>query len=249
MLQFVCHPALQNLLTISREDAKCVTLPNNAVLISDYLPKTPPSIHAGLIEAVKFRLLHSTHFIFIASFFAKEKLLPYDTFGILSLSGTEFIRLPLQADKLLLLIEEKQNAELNLSKPAWEGFAIKACKALLKEKLSMLKHGDKLDFVNKVSFALRIEAQNCLKDPQRMVELKKLLVLVKSYNQKAEIIELIELSNVCESLSDSYLDSVIEFVNGLKQLEFLETQQQIDFHLLISDIDKLNTVFSKILNP
>lgn len=40
MLQFVCHPAIHNLLTTSREDAKCVTLPEKAVFISDYLPET-----------------------------------------------------------------------------------------------------------------------------------------------------------------------------------------------------------------
>lgn len=249
MLQFVCHPALQNLLTTSKEGLNCVTSTNNAVLISDYLPTTSPSIHSGLIEAAKFRLFHPSHFIFLASFFPKEMLLPFDTFGILSLTGIEFIRLPLQADRLLLLIEEKQRTETNLSKSDWETFAIQACKTLLKKKLSVLKHGGKFDFVNNVTFALRIEAQNCLENPLRIIELKKLLVSVKSYRQNKEISELIAISGLCDGLADQFMQNVSEFTKGLIQLESFESQQQIDFHLLISDIDKLNAVSSKILNP
>lgn len=249
MLQFVCHPALENLLTTSKEGVKCVTLPNNAVLISDFLPKVSQPIHAGLLEAVKYRLFHPSVFIFIASFFPKEKLHPFDTLGILSLTGTEFIQLPFYKDQFFRSLEEKQKTEFNLSKLEWETFAIRACKVLLKEKISVLKHGGKLDFVNRVSFALRIEAQNCLTNPQRIVELKELLLSIKLYNQKEDIAELIELSNVSKDLPDNLLKTVAGFVKGLKQLELLATEQEIDFHLLISDIDILNATSSKILIP
>lgn len=248
MLQFVCHPVLQNLLTTSKEGMNGITSKNNAVLISDFLPTTSPSIHAGLLEVVKYRLFNPSEFIFFASFFPKEQLLPLDTFEILTLTGTEFIRLPLQSDHLLLLIEEKQRTETNLSKSDWETFAIQALKTLLKEKLSVLKHGGKFDFVNNVTFALRIEAQNCLENPLRIIELKKLLVSVTSYGQNKEISELIAMSGLCDGLTDQFLQNVSEFTKRFIQLESYESQQQIDFHLLISDIDKLNTVSSNIIN-
>lgn len=249
MLQFVCHPTLENLLTTSKEGMKCVTLTNNAVIISDFLPKASQPIHAGLLKATKYRLIHPSNYIYIASFFPKEKLLTFDTFGILSLTGTEFIQLPFYKDQFFRSLEEKQKTEFNLSKLEWETFAIRACKVLLKEKISVLKHGGKLDFVNNVSFALRIEAQNCLTNPQRIIELKKLLLSIKLYNQKEEIAELIELSNVSKDLPDNLLKTVAGFVKGLKQLELLATEQEIDFHLLISDIDILNATSSKILIP
>lgn len=247
MLQFVCHPAIQNLLTTSEEGNDCVTSTNNAVCISDYIPTATPSIHTGLSEAVKFRLFNPSHLIFFASFFPKEMLLPFDTFGILTLAGTEFIRLPFCANQLLFSIKEKQTNGINLSQSDWETFALRAGKALLKEKLSVLKHGGKLDFVNDVTLTLRIEAQNCLKDSSRISELEKLLADVKSYNKNKEISELIIMSEKCQGLADHYFQNVFEFTNRLIQLESLESRKQIDFKLLISDIDKINTISSKIL--
>ncbi|MEI6554605.1 MAG: hypothetical protein WCL70_03370 [Paludibacter sp.] len=248
MLQFVCHPALENLLTTSKEGVKCVTLPNNAVIISDFLPKASQPIHAGLLEATKYRLTHPTHFIFFASFFPKEKLLPFDTFGILTLTGTEFIRLPFYNDQFFITLLEKQKTEFNLSRAEWETFAIRACKALLKEKLSVLKHGGKLDLVNKLTLKIRLEAQNCLFYGQDIKVLRECLrTSIELYKKIDEIDELIELSNVSKNLPDEYLQIVAKFVEGLYYLESLANEPEINVFSLISYIDKLNATSNKIL--
>jgi len=247
MLQFVCHSSLENLLATSKEGMNCVTLTNNAVLISDFLPQNPQPIHAGLLEAVKYRLFHPSEFIFIASFFPKEKLIPLDTFGILSLNGTEFIQLPFHIDQFLGTLEDKQKIEFNLSKDEWETFAIRACKALLKKKMSILKHGGKLDLVNKLTLKIRLEAQNCLFYGQDINVLRECLKSVKLYREIEEIAELIELSNVSKNFPDDYLQTVAEFVNGLNYLESLANEPEINVFSLISYIDTLNATSTKIL--
>ncbi|WP_291124935.1 hypothetical protein [Flavobacterium sp. UBA6031] len=247
MLQFVCHPALENLLTTSKEGMSCVTLTNNAVLISDFLPKASQPIHAGLLEAVKYRLFHPSEFIFITSFFPKEKLHPFDTYGILSLTGTEFIRLPFHIDQFLATLEENKKTEFNLSKIGWETFAIRACKALLKEKLSVLKHGGKLQFVDAIDMGLRWEVDNCLNDSLRIPYLiTKLSKLQSDYQNNNEFVELVELCIVGDSLPDEYIQVVSGFVNGLNQIAALATAQEIDLKALKNNINELMSNFLKI---
>jgi hypothetical protein len=238
MLQFVCHPSIENLLTTSKEGMNCVTLTNNAVFISDFLPKALQPIHAGLLEATKYRLTYPSNYIYIASFFPKEYLLPFDTFGILQLTGTEFIHLPFQIDQFLLILEEKQETELNLSKDEWEAFAISTCKVLLKKKIG---HGFGTLAILKIS----LDAQNHLHFGQNINVLMKSLSSVKSYREE-EIAEIIELTNICKNLQDDYLQAVAEFVEGLYYLESLANEQEINVHSLISYIDTLNTIIKKI---
>jgi hypothetical protein len=240
MLQFVCHPALQNLLTSSKEGIKCVTSSENAVLISDYLPKTSQSIHAGLLEAVKFRLFNPSQTIYYASFFPEEKLIPLDTFGILSLPGTEFIQLPFHKENFFKTLEDTQKAGLILLESDCEKFAIKACKVLLKNNLRVIIHylGGKIGAIQ-----INIQASNNEK-------LKKILEDVRSFCEKEEIDETFKLSEVrvSQKLPDNedYVKTFAEFRFYLNTLKSFANKNNINFDDLLSNTENLHYTLIKL---
>lgn len=240
MLQFVSHPALQNLLTSSKDGIKCVTSSENAVLISDYLPKTSQSIHAGLLEAVKFRLFHPSQTIYFASFFPKEKLIPLDTFGILSLTGTEFIRLPFYKNQFINTLENKQNPVLKISQSEWEPFAIKACKDLLNKNLHVIQHylGGKISAIQ-----LNIQVPN-------YKTLQEILEDVRLFCEKEEIDETFNLSKVSQKLPDNedYFRTFAEFCNYFNYLKSAANQNKIYIYDIKNNIDNLDDTIEKLMN-
>lgn len=250
MIHTFTHPTIKKLLVQSEVEVFCQKSSIEVVFISDYFPQVSPQIHGGLIEAVKYRLTYPTSYICIFSFYSKEELLQYDTFGILSLAGTVFLRLPFLPEQLKKKLEVYTQIQLSIPNEEWIIFSTNACKILLKEKLRVLKHGGKLEFVSFINIALRIEVRNCLSNPERIVELKKLLANLQSkFSNNSEFAALIELSNVCESVSDDYLQNVAKFVKGLMKLESLATISRIDLEEIKKEIEKLISNFEKIQTP
>lgn len=246
MIKFVTHPALTNLLEHSRAKIKYQHSLVDVVIISDYFHQASHLIHGGLIEAVKYRLIHPTHYIILLSFHSKEELLKHDIFGILSLQGTIFMRLPFMLEELYTAIETSTDIEFSIPKEEWLVFSTNAYKTLLKEKVSILIHGNKLDFVNCITSPL-YSAAVCLPDfPELLPVVKKHLQSLKCYIAKEEITELFLLANASASLPDTFLQSVSQFVKGLQQLEMYASQEEINIKQLISEIDILNETSSKI---
>jgi len=246
MIGFITHPTLTNLLERSRVKMKYQQFLEGVVIVSDYLLKDSHQIHGGLEEAVKYRLTHPSCFIFITSFYSREELLQHDTFGVLFLQGTIFMRLPIRLEKLYTNIEKCAEIELSIPPAEWIVFSTKACKALLKERISVLKHGNKLDFVNSITGPLRATAIGSSSFPELLPVVKQHLQSVKNYTAKEDIRELISLANVSASLPDSFLQSVSQFVKGLQKLEMYALQDKINIKQLISEIEILNETSLKI---
>lgn len=100
-----CHPALEYWLkkALARYNG---SLQNDTFFISTYQVRQG-SVNSGLLDAVKFRLAHPTnHTLILLSFFSKETLQKDDEFGILTLSGTEYIQLPSTPDFLRVIIDK-----------------------------------------------------------------------------------------------------------------------------------------------
>ena len=248
MISFITHPALTNLLEQSRVKMKYLRSLVDIRIVSSFLPQLPNRIHSGLLEAVKYRLVYPAHYIFLLSFHSKEELLLHDTFGILSLQGTEYIRLPFAPEQLYSTIDQYVNNELAIPNKEWGAFATNACKVLLKEKISLLKHGNKLDFINNITGPLRASVVSLNKYPELLPVVKKQLAAIKCYLDKEEIAEFFSLANAGASLLDTFLQSVSQFTNGLQQLEMFAIQEEINIQQLIAEIDILNETFLKIQN-
>lgn len=248
MINFITHLALTNLLEQSRVKMKYLRSLVDMVIVSGFLPRHINNIHSGLLEAVKYRLTHPAHCIILLSFHSKKELLLHDTFGILSLQGTAFIRLPFTPEGLYSTIEQYVDNELNIPNKDWEAFATNACKALLKEKINLLKHGNKLDFINNITGPLRACVVSLTEYPELLPVMKKQLAATKCYIDTQEITELFSLANAGASLPDTFLQSVLQFTIGLQQLEMYATKEEINIQQLITEIDILNETSSKIQN-
>lgn len=248
MINFITHPALTNLLEQSRVKMKYLRSLVDMVIVSSFLQQHTNSIHSGLLEAVKYRLARPAHYILLLSFHSKEELLLHDTFGILSLEGTAFIRLPFAPEQLYFTIDQYIDNELTIPNKDWEAFATNACTALLKEKINLLKHGNKLDFINNITGPLRASVVSMTEYPELLPVMKKQLAATKCYIDTEEITELFSLANAGASLPDTFLQFVLQFTNGLQQLEMYATQEEINMQQLITEIDILNETSLKIQN-
>lgn len=247
MIQTFTHPTIENLLEKSKVEMFCQQSLIDVVFITDYFPQVSNQIHGGLLEAVKFKLTHPTSYICISSFYSKEDLIQYDTFGILSLTGTIFLRLPFLPEQLINELEAFTQIQLSIPNEEWIIFSIYACRAVLKEKISVLKHGGRLEFVTAINMGLRWEVDLCLKDSLRMPCLKTLLSNLQSdYQNNKEFVELVELCVVGDSLPDEYIQVVSWVVNGLTGIAAFATVQEIDLKALKNEIEKVISNFEKL---
>ena len=247
MMNFICHPVLIHLLEQSKVEMFCQQSSIELVFISDYFPQVSSQVHSGLLEAVKFRLIHPNSYICIFSFYSKEELLQYDTFEILSLTGTIFLRLPFLPEQLINKLEALTQIQLSIPDEEWIIFSIYACRAMLKEKINVLKHGGRLEFVTAINMGLRWEVDLCLKDSLRMPCLMTLLSNLQSdYQNNNEFVELIELSQVGYRLPDEYIKAVSGVVKGLNIILSLANVPKIDLKVLKNDIEVLISNFNKL---
>lgn len=248
MINYITHPALSNLLEQSRVKMEYLRSLVDMAIVSDFLPLLTNSnnIHNGLLEAVKYRITNPAHYILLLSFHSKEELLPHDTWGILSLHGTAFIRLPFLPEQLYTAFNKYIDNKLTIPNAESVKFATNACKALLKDKISLLNHGNKLDFVNSITGPLRATAVSLTEYPELLPVMKNQLASIKCYIAKEEITELFLLAKASALLPDTFLQSVSQFAQGLQQLEMYATLEEINIKQLITEIDILNKTSSKI---
>ena len=169
----------------------------NVVIVSDFYPQQKKrNIHAGLLEAVTYRLKNPTHYIILLSFFSKEELIKYDTFGILSLQGTEFIRLPFMQEELYTTIEKYINIVLSFSKEEWVMFSTNAYKTLLKEKIRMLNHGSQYEFGSFVTIPLRAACVGSFQFPTLLPVIIERLQSIKLYIAQELVSEFLSMANM-----------------------------------------------------
>ncbi len=247
MIKFITHPAISQVLEYSGGIMKYHLTTPDAFLISDFGIPNIKKIHGGLTQAVTERLKHPHCHIFFVSFQLKEELAPYDGFGILSLPGIEFVRLPFYMEELNSLVGKYLEAPFVIPKADWEAFATHAGKSILKENISVLKHGNKLDFINSITGPLRIAALGSVTHPALLKVVRQQLTSVSSYMANDETMNLIILAKACSSLPDPFFKLVSTFILGLQNLKMYAAHQEIDIKQLIAEIDLLNETSSKML--
>jgi hypothetical protein len=245
MIKYITYPAITNLLEQCRKKQKGYDFSVDTVVISDF-SENKKNIHSGLLEAVKYRLTHRYCYIIFLAFHSKEELFRYDVFNILSLPGTIFIRLPFKCQEFYSVVEECNKIKLKIPQEEWTYYSTNVSKALIKDKISVLKHGNKLDFVNQVTGPLRAATVILPSFPDSKFLIKQYLQSFRDYSKKDEIEELILLSKTSASLSDNFLTSVSQFVNGLQQLILFAEMDEININQLIFTIDLINETLSKI---
>jgi hypothetical protein len=213
------HPAIEKLFSQNEDLLLASTI---VQLISVYSPNLENGTHSGLLEAVNYRLSNSTLPIILLSFYNKQDLSKQDRFGILSLTGTEYIQLPFLPIELINKIKHLTESPLNIPKKEWSAFSINVAEILLKEKAITFKHRQQHDLVNKITYPLRIACNQVLDFPLKRE--KKLLIVndklesAKSYVQQKEIANLLLYAQIAKESKDGYVLKVIRKLEKIDEL-------------------------------
>lgn len=190
------------------------------VFFSDYNTGEHDVLGSGIMQLVKFRLLHPETPVLFFSFLPKETLLTKDEFGVLQLAGTEFIQLPCHKETILQAAANQCAKPLSVTDASWKAFAERACKKLLEEKIRIIKHGNELQFVNLVGLGLRLSIDNVLNYPEQrcatLINFNERYASMLAYVQNSQIAEIIELSNIVQDSNDGFLNIVSKLVQDLK---------------------------------
>lgn len=160
MIRCFCHPALEKLLAQSLVKMMYLRTSVGVTFISSCLSKSTNFSYGGLLQTVKSRLANSSYNpVITLSFHTKEELVKQNTYGILSLHGIKYLKLPVSTDTHYRAIEnynkKHKDFELSISKDEWEQFSINILTTLLKEKINILNHGSRYDFDNSVTLQLK----------------------------------------------------------------------------------------------
>ncbi|MBK8808621.1 MAG: hypothetical protein IPO21_19110 [Bacteroidales bacterium] len=173
-------------------------------------------VGSNLKQLVKFRLLHPETPVLFFSFLPLETLLPKDDFGVLKLSGAEFIQLPCSNVTILQAAANQCAKPLSVRDAAWKAFSERACKSLLTEKIKIINHKQELAFVNKVGLGLRLSIEQVINYPEQrsttLVNFNKSYASMLAYVQNPQITEIIELGNIVQDSNDSFLNIVSKLV-------------------------------------
>lgn len=237
-----CHPVLEYWLTkaLARDNG---SLQNDSFFISTYQAR-PGSVNSGLLDAVKFRLVHpTTHSLILLSFFSKETLQKEDEFGILSLSGTEYIQLPATPD-LLEAIINKYHTPLSIPVEEWNCFAVPALKKLIHESVRKLKHGNQDALGNAALNPLR--ASCCLSFPNCQPLVKDELEKLRHYLSQGVIAEFIRLSTLASAGNDAYVQKASVVSKQLTDLATCTCNSLAEVKQLITRIDEIWETWSKL---
>ena len=239
-----CHPALEYWLTkaLAKDNG---SLQNDTFFISTYQARQG-SVNSGLLDAVKFRLAHpSTHPLILLSFFSKETLQKEDEFGILSLSGTEYVQLPSSPD-LLQAIINKYNTLLSIPGVEWNRFAVPALKKLIHETVRKLKHGNQDALGNAALNPLRAACYFSFPVTRPLItdNLEKL----RQYLTVGAVAEFIGLSTLASAVNDAYLQNAWGVSKQLTDLANFTCHSHDDAQHLITRIDDIWETWSKLEN-
>jgi len=237
-----CHPALEFWLTkaLARVNG---SLQNDTFFISTYQSRQG-SVNSGLLDAVKSRLAHpTTHPLILLSFFSKETLQKEDKFGILSLTGTEYVQLP-STPKLLQTILNKCQLPLSIPGDEWNCFAVPALKKLINESVRKLKHGNHDALGNAALNPLR--AACFLSFPNARPLITDNLEKLRQYLGVCVVAEFIRLSTLASAFNNAYLQNAWDVSKQLTNLATCTCNSQADAKQLIASIDEIWETWSKL---
>ncbi|MCZ2392978.1 MAG: hypothetical protein LC105_03860 [Chitinophagales bacterium] len=218
------------------------------VRFSAYNPGEQDVLGSGIIQLVKFRLLHPEIPVLFFSFLPKETLLPKDEFGVLQIARTEFIQLPCSKENILQAAANQCAKPLGVTEAAWKTFAEKACKALLLQRIKELNHGNKFAIGNMVLNPLRLNCSGLLCMPHLKEDylplLQKNFDALHNYAAVSDIAELLHWCMISTNSSDVYLQNAFAFASQLHQLS--QYSAQTDAAEIISLIDRVNDSFKQL---
>lgn len=246
MINIIAYPVIEKLVLLSKVKIRYHKSLFVTVIVSDFLPQQSHDFHTGILEAVKYRLIYPEHYIIFLSFHSKEYLLHHDPFGIISLNGTDFIRLPFLPEQLIKTIEKNNYFGSSIPKVEWIMFATNASKILLKDKISLLNHGNKLELLSLVTSPLGGSCRAMSDYPTVYPPIiNRQLQSVKQFITE-ELSDLIEMATVLKNMNDPYLQNVVEFANSLYNLKNFSFTSQLNVTTLLSLINAVDDSFDKI---
>ena len=190
---------------------------SDMVFFSSYQSGKQDTIGSGISDLVRFRLRKPEAQVLFFSFYSKEILQKFDEFGVLQLKGTVFIQLPCSKDTIL---DSAQNCTKPNKNNLWSAFSEKACTTLLKQLVSSIRHGGHFEFVNQVSFGLRLAVESMDIENHQKKEVKKCFeeryAAMQEYFKIPQIKDLIELGSIVQKSGDSFLNLTRNLSNDFK---------------------------------
>lgn len=226
----------------------------HVAFFSAYIPGDQDVLGAGISRLVKFRLLHPETPVLFLSFLPKKKLLTQDEFGVLQISGTEFVQLPFDKATILQLAEKHSFNSSTVSSEEWRSFSEKACRTLLHQKINVIKHKQDLAFINKVGLGLRLAVENVINYPEQrccatLQDFNERYTAMQTYLQNPQIKDLIELSGIVQNSDDQFLKHTFELSNDFLFISNVcNKEKYIDLKEAILRIQQYITYFEN-LNP
>ncbi len=240
MLNCQLHPSVFKHLNLNYDTGLC----RKHILVSYCDEVNDRIVFRGIRQAAIYRLRHPEMHLFFFSFLPIEVLQLKDNYGILSLSGTHFVRLPCDSSSFHGLIKDVTNSFSAINSHDWKIFSENASRLLLKERIAEMMHSNKHALGNQALHPLRAAAVMLLNNPDN-VNCKKAFVsrrdAYKDYMDKPHMREIFEWTEILENPNDHFLTRTIDFA---RQLEKIATYGSSMKHAnsLISEIDKANNL-------
>ncbi len=214
-----------------------------------YVPGESDVLGAGLSKLVRFRLFNPAASVVFLSFHDKEVLRTKDRFEVLEVPGTAYLQLPCIKEDLIKTAESIGKWEWNGSKEQWKPFAEKACKALISERIKILKHGQ-ANAIGNILNPLRASSVGIVYTPElqnQYVDVtKKHIDRLKDFLNDPQIKDLIQLLNVNNDTKDKYLEQASSFSENLLKLSCWTNYEENNVRDLIDLIDKTNSIYDKL---
>lgn len=247
VITYHCHTAIEKVLSKSLLTLSGMSFPGqDTFVLSTFLPQFCTNPNCGIEESVRIRLGNQHSWIIILSFLDKEYLTHFDSYNLLSLNGTVFIRLPIENNHLLSVLQTCNNTPISLSDEERQIFIDNVCVSEIKKIFLSLKHGGKLDLGNTILNPLRIACKALLDFPAQSQAMEGIIENhfkeLEFYLQLPEIQELQEWLNIARNTSDKYLATVQKFILKLSLLKSGGTVLTVLFN-----IEKINNLLDQII--
>lgn len=236
------HPLIFQHLHISND----IRMFHKHILVSYCNESNESIVFTGIRQAAIYRLKHPKMPLFFYSFLTIEMLNQKDSYGILSLPGTIFVRLPCVGDRFHDLINNCECDGWTISHDQWNSFSENTCKLLLKGQIAEIMHGKKHEIGNRAIHPLRAAATLLLSNPDNASfkeAFASRLNAYKEYMKKSHMAEMIELTLICQNATDPFILQTIAMTEQFKKIaEYNYYPNEIK--KLISDIDLTNKALS-----
>jgi len=240
-MRYSCHPSIEKWL--SQTGVQCF---EGRCFISAYHAQAGQA-HSGILQAVKHRLANPNQCpIIFFSFHSQKALTQQDTYGILSLTGTAFVQLPVSKETLLNVIN-KHNAAFSIPAAEWERFSLPAYTQLIKETISKLTHGNPNALGNGAINPLRLACATYLSFPDSLPLVTDSLRQLRQYIQVGEMAEFISLAANAPTGNVPFLLTAANFTKQVNELAAAGCQSVEEAQKLIFIIDNLNDTWNKLI--